>query len=50
MASCFDGEHPQDFVRGVPDPMSVPYASPYDGSIPSVDEAPPFDPNTQNII
>lgn len=47
---CFDGEHPQDFVTGVPDDMNVPYASPFDGSQGAEPDEPPFNPSDENII
>ena len=48
--TCFDGEHPQDFVTGVPDDMTVPYPSPFDGSQDSSPADPPFDPITDPLI
>ncbi len=34
-AQCWEPRHPQDFVRGVPDNMAVPWSRPWTPGIPS---------------
>ena len=45
---CFELRHPQDFVKGKPDPQRVPYSNEPSGD-PTSNSQTPFDPDTDSI-
>lgn len=44
--TCFDGEHPQDFVTGMTGDISVPHPFPFDGAQEFYPLDPPIDMDT----